>query len=331
MLRKSTILVIAFLAGGLMVIQAQANSDDIIVPGNSLAEKLAWLQRSADSHNTYIIEVKANENIEPHILEYKGAINITIVLRGDNTNRTIRLRSHGTMFTVRQDVKFILNKNITLQGHNGNGGAMVSVDGGTFIMNNESTITGNIRNMNQGGYQGGGVQINSGTFEMIGGTISGNTARNGGGVHVNGIFTMSGGTISGNTSRWGGGVVVQTGIFTMTGGTISGNSAVLGGGGVHVSGVDQNIFNMKGGMISGNTSNLCGGGVEISQPANFIKAGGTITGYNSDKVNGNVVKDENGNVLARKGHAVYVNENLRKETTAEQGTNLSARDSGRWD
>ena len=59
-----------------------------MVPGNSLAEKFAWLQRSAESHNTYILEVSANENIAPTTLEYKGAINVTVVLRGDNVNRT---------------------------------------------------------------------------------------------------------------------------------------------------------------------------------------------------------------------------------------------------
>jgi hypothetical protein len=63
----------------------------------------------------------------------------------------------------------------------------------------------------------------------------------------------------------------------------------------------------------------------------FTKSGGTITGYNSDQNNGNVVKDDAGNVIARNGHAVWVNQNLRKETTAGPGINLSNRDSGRWD
>jgi hypothetical protein len=31
-----------------------------VVPGGSLAQKLAWLQKSADSHETYIIEMNAD-------------------------------------------------------------------------------------------------------------------------------------------------------------------------------------------------------------------------------------------------------------------------------
>jgi TolB-like protein len=114
-----------------------------IVPGNNLTEKLAWLQRSADSHNTYILELNANESISPHVFEFSGGINITVVLRGVGANRTIRLQSHGTMFTVRSNVTFILDNNITLHGHRGNTGSMVNVDGGIFRMNTGSVITGN--------------------------------------------------------------------------------------------------------------------------------------------------------------------------------------------
>jgi len=66
----------------------------------------------------------------------------------------------------------------------------------------------------------------------------------------------------------------------------------------------------------------------------FTKTGGTITGYTSDQSNGNVVKEEAGNVLARRGHAAFVNENRRKETTTGPGVNLSYSNStatGGWD
>ena len=304
-----------------------------VVPGNSLAEKLAWLNRSAESHNTYIIEVTANENIAPHTFEYRGAINITVVLRGVGANRTIRLSSNGTMFTVSENVTFILDNNITLQGHNGNNGSMVRVEGGTFMMRTGSTITGNINTSTV--YSGGGVYVAWGTFELNGGTISGNTASRGGGVYVDNYrntVTMNAGTISNNTaSRDGGGVFVNNQIFTMNGGTISGNTANQGGG-VYGDG----SFTMGGGTISGNTARENGGGVYInSPPYSFTKRGGTITGYNSDQNNGNVVKDEGGNVLARRGHAIWIRENTRKETTAGPGVNLTYSiingSSGAWD
>ena len=272
-----------------------------MVPGNSLTEKLAWLQRSADSHNTYIIEVNANETIAPHTFEFRGAINITVVLRGDNLNRIIRLRSNEAMFIIKSNVTFVLERNITIQGHNGNNRGLVIVDGGIFKMTSGSTITGN--NNTNTNRNAGAVAVNSGTFEMTGGIISGNTGQNGGGVYVYG------------------------GTFNMIGGTISGNTARRDGGGVYIG---NGAFNMRGGFISENTANRRGGGVSRNG-GTFAKSGGTITGYGTDQSNGNVVKDEVGNIIARNGHAVFVNENLRKETTAGPGVNLSNRDSGRWD
>jgi hypothetical protein len=66
---------------------------------------------------------------------------------------------------------------------------------------------------------GGGVYFAGGTFNMSGGTISGNTAYYGGGVYFaggGGTFAMNGGTISSNTAYYGGGVYVNGGTFTKT-------------------------------------------------------------------------------------------------------------------
>ena len=271
-----------------------------IVPGNNLTERFAWLQRSADSHNTYILQVSADETISPYVFEYSGTINITIVLRGDNINRIIRLRSHGNMFIIRSNVTLILDNNITLHGHNGNN-SLVVVDGGTLRMNTGSTITGNLRNITEN-TGGGGVHVVSGTFEMIGGTISGNSAQFGGGVIING------------------------GTFTMNGGVISGNNANSRGGGVYMDGYHI-VFTMRNGTIAGNSAGEYGGGVFLADRTNIVKTGGTINGNNSDQ--NNMVVDGSGNLLARRGHAVYANGHpgfvnfRRKETTAGTSVNLS--------
>jgi hypothetical protein len=287
---------------------AQANHtqiDGIMVPGKNLAEKLTWLSRSGDSHNTYIIELNANESANPHTFQFSGGINITVVLRGDNQNRTIRLSSHGTMFTVRKDVTLVLDNNITLMGHSGNSRSLVSVNGGTLRMNNGATITGNIVSGNCCCHGGSGVRVNNGTFEMIGGTISGNTTGgDGGGVNVVGraTFNMSGGTISGNNARSGGGVWVN-GTFNMRGGTIASNMARVSGGGV-----------------------IAGG--------QFTKGGGTITGHANDPQNGNVVRDAEDFVLARKGHAVYISDTQRRERTAGPDIRMNKQTTGTaggWD
>ncbi|MDR2591913.1 MAG: penicillin-binding protein activator LpoB [Chitinispirillales bacterium] len=277
------------------------------VPGGSLAQKLAWLQKSADSHNTYIVDVNADERIAPQKLEYKGAVNVTVVLRGIGGNRTVRLSSKGTMFDVRENVTLVLDNNITLRGHSGNDNpyrfgcveGMVSITSGTLKMNNGAAIVDN---------PSGAVSLYSGTFEMTGGLISGNS-----------------------TPRGGGGVCINQATFTMTGGIISGNKATRGGG-VNI-GQYLATFNMRDGLISGNTAAEYGGGVFWgSGTSNFTKTGGTIIGHNSDPVNGNTVKDEEGNVLARKGHAIYysIYDSKRKETTAGPKDNFS-RNGGAWD
>jgi len=300
-----------------------------VVPGDSLSEKLAWLQRSANSHGTYILEVRNDETIAPHRFEFRGAINITIVLRGVDENRTIRLGSNGTMFTVRRDVTLILDNNITLQGHGQNNRRLVSVEGGIFRMNTGSIITGNT---------GGGVLVsNRGTFEMNGGTISSNVASRGGGVLLNtgGNFTMTNGAISNNTANTGGGgvntgTIGGAGTFNMRGGIITDNTAHEDGGGVLV---QWGNFTMHGGTISSNTAATAGGGVRVGGDFGrgvFEKRGGTITGYGNDPSNGNVVRDGDG-VLARRGHAVFAGSNRSRETTVGPSVQLNSGRAGGWD
>jgi hypothetical protein len=290
------------------------------VPGSNVTEKLVWLQKGADSHNTYIIEVNADENIAAHTLEFPNIINVTVAIRGIGAKRNVRLGSNGTMFTVKPNVTFVLENNTALHGHSQNTGALIVVDGGTFIMNAGTEITGNSGGDGRGwgNSGGGGVHLNKGTFTMNGGTIYNNTANSGAGVYMyDGTFTMNGGTISGNTADNGGGVYVNSGTFTKTGGAIVGNAAKSSGGGVYVNG---GAFNMRGGNIAKNTAVSSGGGVCVNR-GKFAKTGGIIAGYKNDAANGNVVMD--GTVLPRSGHAVFASPTIRKETTAGPAVNLS--------
>jgi len=319
----------------------ESTSEGTILRGTRLGLKLAWLDRHVESHGVYILEVNANDNIEPCTFLYNGAINVTIILRGDGTNRTIRLSKSGTMFDIRTNVTFILDNNVTLKGHSQNTGSVVYVNSGIFIMNDGATITGNSSvavivgeqygnsgtfTMNGGiisGNSSSGIWLRKGDFIMNGGIISGNS---GNGVYLdNGTFSMTNGTISGNSSP---GVYVNSGTFSMTNGIISGNTANRGGG-VHL---NSGTFTMRGGTITGNTALEYGGGVYRNN-GTFTKTGGTITGYSSDQTNGNVVKDGAG-AIPRRGHAVYINTTTRKETTAGQEVNLSVNGStatGGWD
>ncbi len=90
---------------------------------------------------------------------------------------------------------------------------------------------GTIRN-NQAENLGGGVATYQAKIVMEGGAISGNTAKNGGGISVDGIssskgsFALSGGTITSNTVTISGGGIFSTanGVLTRTGGTVSANT-----------------------------------------------------------------------------------------------------------
>ena len=206
----------------------------------------------------------------------------------DNTVNNINGSSGGGVYV--NGGTFEMHNSASVTGNkatNGtlNGGGVYVNGSGTFAMNNSASVSGNTAN------QGGGVYVESGTFNMNDGKISGNKAKNdkasndtnGGGVFVNksGTFNMNDGAITGNTATntaernttYGGGVYVSGGTFTMNGGTssVSKNTA-KNGGGVSVS---SGTFNMNDGTISGNTGN----GVFVN--------GGTFTVSNTPTVTGN--------------------------------------------
>ena len=148
---------------------------------------------------------------------------------------------------------------------------------------------------------GSGVEVNGGTFNMYGGTITGNTTtQRGGGVCVTGAssaFNMYGGTISGNSATNGGGVYVESGKFTMNGNaSVTGNNATTGnkknpgnGGGVYV---NSGTFTMNdNASITNNTTDGAEGGVGVyrgTSTATFTMNGGTISGNNAISRGGGV-------------------------------------------
>ncbi|HJJ28480.1 MAG TPA: hypothetical protein O0X70_03715, partial [Methanocorpusculum sp.] len=123
-----------------------------------------------------------------------------------------------------------------------------AVSGGTVVKIDGGIITGGSAT------NGGGVNIDQGTFTMSGGSITGCSAvTSGGGVYnLSGTFEMNGDAkITGCSAAWGGGVNNDKGIFNLSGGSITGCSANLGGGGVDLC---ADTFNLSGAArITGNT------------------------------------------------------------------------------
>ena len=248
-----------------------------------------------------------------------------ITITSDAIIRTLKrgLGVTDDLFTVESEASLTM-ENITIDGNKDNyiilnaNGSLVIVSG-TFIMNNGTRLQ---NNRIDGTNYGGGVHVqNHGTFTMTGGTISGNSARYGGGVDVyDSTFTMTGGTISGNSATYdGGGVNVRYSTFTVTGGAITGNSAGSGGG----VNVFEGTFNMSGGAISGNSAigssdGARGGGVYAFEGP-FNMSGGEISG-NSARNGGGVYYSRFGtNVgsLNLGGSAV-----IQNNTASDSGNNV---------
>ena len=143
---------------------------------------------------------------------------------------------------------------------NANDYTIMIANGITFTLTDCQNDKGSITHV--AGKTGHGVQVSEGTFNMYGGSITGNTgsAPGGGGVHVyykqGNTFNMYGGSITKNTAAYGGGVYVNCnfynktyGTFNMYGGSIAENSATKNGGGVFVS--SDNDTNTAGEMTIG--------------------------------------------------------------------------------
>ena len=167
-------------------------------------------------------------------------------------------------------------------------GGGVYVDGGGFTMSG-GTKTGET---NTATYGGGGVCVDCGKFTMSASadgqnipSITGNNAtENGGGVYVVGsssTFEMTGGSITGNNAAYGGGVCVsKNGSFEMSGSScITNNKADSYGGGVNINYASA-TFTMKGGSITGNNAAYGGGVYTVNE---FKMTGGSITGNNAYK------------------------------------------------
>ena len=168
--------------------------------------------------------------------------------------------------------------------YRGAGGVLVS--SGTFNMEGGTIIGNTFTKTGTGNYGAGGVLVCNGTFHMSGGSIADNTntGSHGGGVFVNTgtSFSMSGdSSITRNHADDGeGGGVFSSGTFTMSSNaTISGNSAKRGGGVCSYS-----TFTMNDGTISGNTATENGGGINAS--GTFSMTGGNITGNHADNGEG---------------------------------------------
>ena len=203
----------------------------------------------------------------------------------------------GSDISLEYTIKIENNVTLCLNGHKitaADGMDAIYMTGGSFTLTDCKGV-GTITHASS--KTGRGVYVSSGTFNMYGGSITGNKAQDaqgrGGGVYVysgSGTFNMSGGSITGNRATGDGGGVYKSGSnssFNMYGGSITGNTANSYGGGVYV---DGGGFTMSGGTIGGtktgetNTATYGGGGVYVvGSSSTFEMTDGSITGNNAYK------------------------------------------------
>ncbi|UTC84067.1 InlB B-repeat-containing protein [Treponema denticola] len=215
-----------------------------------------------------------------------------IMLKADNASKPAILKcpkkndNDYKHLQVQYNASLTLEGQITLQGadYGSNSQYALYVEyKGKAEIKDGVTITG-FKNGNIG------TVVSDGELTMSGGEISGNKAKNGGGVYIHAAFrsfTMTGGTIKGNTATEnGGGVYVDgngplnmQGNFTMSDGTIDGNTAGKGGG-VY----SQGSFTMSGGTITKNKANTDGKAVMLNHY--FYWQGGEIK---DNRGNGSVI------------------------------------------
>lgn len=146
-------------------------------------------------------------------------------------------------------------------------GFVVNVQGGKLEVTDTSIDScGKITGGYLDGANGAGILM-SGTAEVImsGGSITGNTASNGGGVRVNGgTFIMNGGSITKNFGSATGGAMYVSGATAkaiINGGTISGNFTSGQGGAIYNK---QGTLELSGGTITNNGAASIGAGVYLS-------------------------------------------------------------------
>jgi hypothetical protein len=233
--------------------------------------------------------------------------------------------------TYKENVK--IDKSVTIRGA---GATSTIVDGsnaGTVfdIGRNNANVDVTLSGMTiQNGLADyGGAIFNYGRLEIIGSTISGNTATTGGaGIFNEGIATITGSTISGNTAgSHGGGVYnyrdpgddVTDGTLTIRDSTISGNKAGDHAGGIFNEGTgNANIINSRiidnTAIHGGGISNVVSGILTLTDctiSGNKAGWGGGIFNYDQGKLFiGGTSQIINNQATAGEGGGIYTGNSL---------------------
>ena len=178
------------------------------------------------------------------------------------------LYNEGTLTIIDSTV----NRNAA-SGSSGKGGGINNAGGATLTINNSSISNNTANNVGGGIVNGGGANT---TLTVTNSTISGNNSStsDGGGIFngASSAATLRNTTVSGNTARFGGGVD-NSGSLTLTNNSFNGNAASgsLGGGGIRNDNIGST--DVTNTIVAGNTATTTGAdcsGSLTSQGHNLI-------------------------------------------------------------
>jgi hypothetical protein len=227
----------------------------------------------------YNIDIAAGQAITLRGLPTGSDTNHTIDANRNETNQGSGIRNGGDL---------TIDGDLTLKGgYAGVGGGIENT--GTLILDGNVTIRDNTAQWN-----GGGIYNDGGKVTLNGGTISGNTADEGGGIHnddwYDGVVELKGGTVTGNSAHsYGGGIYNYSGWLTIDAGSaITHNTAGKEGGGVfHDYAGSDNATKMivRNGSIRNNQATE-GGGISVPY--------GAVELANDAEISGNVAEDGGG-------------------------------------
>lgn len=145
----------------------------------------------------------------------------------------------------------------------------ISEDNGKKTILRTGSIGGGLATQEEKPVGSANVTVTGGDIWLKGGSISHNTAKNGGGAYVGGNYNMIAGKVMSNeAANSGGGIYVNDGTVTMYGGNVDSNTADESGGGMYISSdTKEALVDIFSGSISGNKSKNSGGGVSVVSPS----------------------------------------------------------------
>jgi hypothetical protein len=338
-------------AAGLYVGEREIPEDLSAYEGSPLEKALSWIAENAESNKYYTVIIDKDETpaithvtdvIHAAIIFYNsGAVtvglpsntitNVTVTLMGSGlpgmADYRINLSEPGYLvYNNITTLTLVLGKNITLAGRSDNIRPLVYFKGTELTMMDGCKITGNTNNNESPTAVAGGVAIDTGTFNMEGGEISGNTLVS---------TSAAAGTIA-YTTYGGGGVFLGAAVFfNMSGGIIKNNTAInCYGGGVTVYAIAASTdprVNITDGVIAGNSAPRGGGLYFYCTNSIFVKkGGGIIYGDNAPAHLKNTATDpEGGAAICLSGYNASTTPPHRRvaylEKTVGAGKNLYAK------